>query len=764
MLQRLSLLVCCSFALLACAEQPDTLAFKPDDGEHRRYQMFSETYVEATSSYGSDSDRIRTQMLMDYTVDEQSSTYDVLMQPKYIRMRFRRGGFSSLDAPNYRQEELWPLMEAGFTMVLDKQSGAANDFIVHHHIDRMDEDGLDPIRELLQDEFSRPGYGSGIALSEGATQQVPAKGIFPEVTLLVKTLDDDVVTLSVSGENDEVKLYGYMVLERDTGWLKRSTLIVDLPLQDDYVEGTARMVATVVPADWQFGQDLEFLRDSGYELPIDTSKLPDTIEAYEIASEQEVFPTGTGSIDYYDDKLTLEYVHEVQSMESLGHIEVSNFQGLDQSGDVIDLNLHGLNAFTYNFGDDQPMQTGVDVYPLGWGGMQDKLEQLAAVEATVKRFPMTLDLVALPVRDSETSIEHHGARAILTPTEKKRVYTLKLEYTDKAYFGMTVDGPSGGSVEYDQAQGIPDWVDAGESRLLEVTRQGYFPTTYTLYFEDEMPDEIRLLTYLIGDEPLHEKQVRFFDPEAVLSNIELEPLSNAYLFLEEDKYAIPTFDDYQFEVTTLQEIEPQDLGRPQLYLVLSHEQAALCELDQTADVKEAGRQLEWQERDPRQRYVMHDLRLANEVVYQLATEDGVRHFFYEHEVALRMQCEGEPEWHELDMESGEQSWLVSAAQLLGESWEEESEDMPLVELLRRYRFLDSQDRALTLLPPPDFERQRGLDLNTLSVSDFVTEEGWLRVAGRVHEVHKLQAAGDPVSREWTHQFPALPSSAAAYQN
>ncbi|RUO25848.1 hypothetical protein CWE09_03715 [Aliidiomarina minuta] len=764
MLQRLSLLLGCSLALMACSEPPQTLQFKPDDGEHRRYQMYSETFIEATSSRGSDSERVRTHMFMDYDVEEQSSTYDVLLQPQYIRMRFRRGGFSSLDAPDYRQEELWPLMEGGFTMQVDKQSGEATDFIIHHNIDRMDEDGFDPIRELLQDEFSRPGYGSGITLREGATQQMPAEGPFPEVTLTVKELDDQLVTLLIEGENDEIKLYGYILMERSTGWLKRSTLIVDMPLQDDYVEGTARMVATVLPADWQSGQDLEFLRDAGQSFPIDTSALPDTLDDLELASEAKVFPTSSGSIDDYDDKLSLRYIHDVFDMESLGHIEITDFQALDQNGDVLDLTLHGVNAFTYHYGDDEAMQTGVDVYPLGWTDMATKLEQLAAIEATVQRFPVTYELVELPVEDSETVLEHHGARAILTPADEEGVYYLKLEYTEKAYFGISIDGPSDGSLQYDRAENTPDWLDDGERSLLEVIRQGYYPTTYTLYFADEGPNKVRLMTFLIGDEPVQEKQVRFYDPDAALSNIELEPTSSHYLFSKYPDYANPSRTDFNFQLNSLQNVEPVSFDRPQLYMALSHEQAALCELQQTSDVEEAGRAITWREHDPREQHMHRELSLPQQVVYQLATEDGVREFFYEHEVVLSMSCGGEPEWHALDLELGEQSWLIAVTELLGDDWQDTHSDMVLVDLLRRYRFLDTTDRALTVIPPPGFGNQRRLDLTRLTLDDFVTEEGFLRIAGRVERVEELQASGDAFAREWEHQFPALPSADAAHQD
>ncbi|SEO73603.1 hypothetical protein [Aquisalimonas asiatica] len=765
--QRLPLVMVCSLALFACSEQPETLQFKPDDGENRRYQMFSEISIEATSSYGSNSERVRSHMFMDYDVEEASSTYDILMQPRYLRTRFRRGsgGFSSTDEPSYGQEELHSLMESGFTMVVDKQSGEPSDFIIHHHIDRLEDDGFDPIGELLQDEISRPGYPSGILLEVGATHEIPSDDdVSPDVTLTVKELHDDAVTLTMQGENEEVKLYGYMLLERETGWLKRSALIVDMPLQHEYTDGHVRMFGTVIPADdWQFGEDLEFFEDDAQGFPIDTSAQPDSLDDMEMADVEKVFPTRSGNIDYFDSRLTLEYVHDVFDSNSLGHIEISDFQALDKNGDALDITLHGLSAFSFNFGDGEPMRTHVDVYPLGWSDTAKKLEQLGAIEGTVKRFPVTHEVVDLLVEENETVLEHHGARAVLTPTEEDGVYRLKLAHSENAYFGAAIDGPSDGIVEYDRAENTPAWLDGRERGLLEVIRQGYYPRTHTLYFEDERPDAIRLMTHLIGDEPMDESKVRFYDPDAALSNIELEPMSSTYLFFEYPDYAMPSHQGLEFQVDSIDEVEPVSFGRPQLYLTLTQEQAALCELEQASGTKEAGRALTWRENDPRGQYVQRELSLPQEVVYQLTTEDGVREFFYEHEVALSMVCDGEPEWETLHLDLGEHSWLVEVAELLGDDWAEAYGDMLLADFLRRYRFLDGTGAALTLVPPPDFDGQQRADFTRLTVNEFVTQEGFLRIAGRVDRIEKLQASGEAFTREWQHQFPPLPSTDAPHQ-
>lgn len=761
---RILFIFCCALAVQACSDRPKHLTFQPEDGEQRRYQMFSETYIEASNSFGSSSERIYSHMIMDYDVTEQAASFDVLMRPRFMMVRFRNGNFSSLDTPDYRQKKIWPFLEAGVSTVIDKKSGEVTDFIVHHEIEDADDSGFDPIRQLLQDELSRPGYSNGIALKLGATQQMPAVELLPEITLTVESLDDQQVGLSLQGENDEVKLYGVIQLERSTGWLTRSAVVMDMPLQHEFAEGRVRVVAAVMPDDWKSGFDLDFIYSADYQMPADIGALPDDLTALDMPSSAEVFPGRSGSIQSNGDKITLEYNHGVFDMFQLGHIEVDNLQAHDQAGNPIELDLHSVGALSFAFSETKAVQTHTDIYPLGWQDVVPKLEQIAFIEARLQRFAVTHNIVRLPVKDSETSVQFGEARAVLTPTEQPDVYHLRLEQAKNVFFSTRITGPDSGSVEHMKAANVPDWLEDGNRRLMAIVTSGYFPLSHTLYFEGERPNELQLLAHRIEDQSLEEKQIRFYNPDVALSTVELEPLTSVYLFPEEDNVTDFASTGPVFELKELHDLAPQDFERPQLYMVLSHEQAALCSLEQTADIKEAGRRIVWLPHEPRQRFMRRDSQLPLEVVYQLATEDGVRNFFYDHTAVVRLQCAGQPEWQLFDLDLGEQNWLVPVSALLGENWQEAFADMQLIELLRLFRFLDTQQKALSLVPPPGFASQPGVKLADIRLLDFVTEEGMLRIAGRVNRVEKLEASGDRIVREWVHQFPALPSSQVAYQD
>lgn len=754
-----------ALALLACSDEaPETLSFTPENGEHRRYQMFNETYIEATRAAAKDSEKIVSHIIMDYDVTEKMSDYAVLMRPQYLITRFRNSSISNLVPPNFRQQQLWPMLEAGVTTVIDKKNGKLKKVIVHQQIDDADDTRFDPVQNLLQDKLSQPGFGNGIELRPGAVQKLATTAELPEITLTVDALTEQHVGLTVQAENAEVRLYGNVMLERTSGWLVRSAIVIEMPLQDPYAEGKVRIVSSVMPAEWKFGQDLEFMDDDHYQLPVDTSTLPDSQHTLAMAPEAQVFPGSNGSIELFGDNLTLQYTHDVYNHEPLGHFEISNLQARDSAGSLIDLHLHNESTFSYRLSETSAMNTSTRIYPLGWRDTAAKLEQIAYIEATVKRFPISYNIVTMPLKDTETIIEHDAARAILTPTKQSGVYQLKLEPSERAYFSPTVEGPSSGSVKHENFTTGPAWLSYGENQLMQVVKNGYFPTIYTLYFEGERPKQIRLLANRIEDQVLQEKQIRFYNPEAAFNDLRIAPLKSEYLFPQQDDFNIDDLGDLQFKSVDLQHIAPQHFNRPQLYMVLSQEQAALCQLEQTADIDEAGRKLSWQPRDPRQQYIQRELRLPREVVFQLTTTDGIRDTFYQHEATVQLQCAGQPQWQPLDIDLGEQSWLISAADLLGKNWQDEFADMSVLALLRRFRFEDSQQKALSVLPPPDYDRQQRLVLADIKLADFVTADNQLRIAGRVMQVKKLHATGKPVVQQWQHTFPALPSAKPAYPN
>lgn len=762
MLGRLSFVAFSALLVVACSESgpPKILSFNPDDGEQRRYQMYSDTNIKVESKhYGNRSERLKTMMLLDYEVSDKPDIYSIRMRPQYMRMEFPQGDFTSFedDGRGSSGDSIRKMMDAGFTVDIDKDSSAMVDFIIHEEPEDLRKQGLDPLQEILNDEFGRPGFINDLKVEKGATQTIELKKPLPEITFQVEDFTDSTVTLSATGENNEAKVFGYVVLERDTGWTQRLTMIMDMPLPEEAAvsNGSMRMVTSIYPEDWLYGQNLEHL---GYDEPftIDNTDFSE-LNSNNKATDAEVLANDSGKMDFYGGHISLTYSHPGVSFESMGSmsIKAKDFIAKDSEGNALDIKLHENGVFTYTDSSNEKSETLMHLLPLGWTDVVDDLEQMTSIEATLERYETSYEIVEFPIDKDGSSIEMHGAKAILVPTKKDKEFELKLTATNDAYFDSQVNGVSRAVLNYDTDASAPDWVSSAESRALAIAKRGDYAVTLRIAFEDELPETIELKFNRVTDNKTSEKKIVFYDEETLRSDTSIAPVDTVPLF-KSDEMAVSVNDrDLEFSTSTLGELEPTSFDRPQLYLTLSPEQAGVCELDTEGKSEGNKHKLVMRENaDPNRRNVVSHLKMPKKVVYQLMTDDGVQRFFYDTEVVLELRCDGQPEWQSVDIALGEKSWMIPVESLLGEDWDEQQAEVAMSEFLRKYRFLNAKGKALAVLPQND--GGYSVDYLNSEFREFVSDDGFLRIGGRVDKVEQLIAKGDPVTKEWTHQLPPMP--------
>jgi len=763
MLGRFSMVAFSTLLVVACSESgpPTTLSFEPEDGEQRRYQMYSDTNIKVESSYyGNRSERLKTMMLLDYEVSDKQDVYSIRMKPQYMRMEFPQGDFTSFedDARGSSGDSIRKMMDAGFTVDIDKDTSAMVDFTIHEEPEELRKQGLDPLQEILNDEFGRPGFINDLKIEKGATQVIELKAPLPEITFTVDDFTDSTVTLSASGENDEAKVFGYVVLERDTGWTQRLTMIMDMPLPEEAAisDGSMRMVTSIFPEDWLYGQDLEYLRyDEPYN--IDNTDFSE-LEPNEKATDAEVFANDSGKLELYGGRISLRYNHPGVSFEHMGSmsIKVKDLTAKDADDNPLDIELYENGVFSFTDRQNDNTETMLHILPLGWSDVVDNLKQMTSLEATLERYEVNYEIVDLPIDKEGATVEMKGAKAILIPTKDEKVFELKLTSTNDAYFDNQINGVSTASVlMYEEDDNAPGWISNVESRALMISKMGSYSVTMRLTFEDELPETVQLKFNHVTDNKLSEKKIIFYDEETLRSDTSIAPVDNVPLF-KSDEWAVSINDqDLEFTTSALDELEPVSYDRPQLYVTLTPEQAAVCQLEITSDKMTGEHNLVMKENaDPNQRNVVSNLKMPKQVVYQLMTEDGVQRFFYDRKVDLKLSCDGQPEWQRVDITPGEQSWMVSVEDLLGKDWQESNDNLVMSDFLREFRFLNASGQALAVLPQDT--PQYSVDYFKSDFKDFVSDKGFLRVGGKVDKVEQLIAKGEPVKKEWTHQLPPMP--------
>lgn len=762
MLGRLSFVAFSALLVVACSESgpPTTLSFKPEDGEQRRYQLYSDTNIKVESSYGKRSEKLKTMMLLDYEVSDKSDVYSIRMKPQFMRMEFPQGDFTSFedDGRGSSGDSIRKMMDAGFTVDIDKDTSAMVDFIIHEEPEDFRKQGLDPLQEILNDEFGRPGFITGLKVEKGATQVVELKSPLPKITFTVEDFTDSTVTLSAAGENDEARVFGYVILERATGWTERLTMIMDMPLPEGVPasNGSMRMVTSIFPEDWLYGQDLEYLRYSE-PFEIDNTDFSE-LNPNDKASDAEVFANDAGQLELYGGRISMRYIHPGVSFEQMGSmsIKVKELIGKDSDGNPLDIDLYESAIFTYTDMNNEKTETTIHALPLGWTDVVDNLGKMTSIEATLERYETSFEIVDFPIEKDGSSIDMEGAKAILVPTEDDNVFELTLTSTNDAYFDSQVNGVSGAVLStFSKDESSPQWVSDAESRALAITKSGSYSVKMRLNFEDELPETIELKFNHITDNKISEKKVTFYDEETLRSDTTIAPVDTVPLFKSDAREVSVNDQDLKFSSSKLEEVEPVSFDRPQLYLTLTPEQSAVCQVSVTSNRDDNKTDLVMKENpDPNGRNVLSSLKMPKKVVYQLMTEDGVQRFFYDTEVKVELDCDGHPEWQQVDIELGEQSWMIPVDALLGEDWKERETETAMSDFLRKYRFMNASGKALAVLPQDD--ERYSVDYLNSEFIDFVSDEGFLRIGGRVHKVEKLVAKGEPVKKEWPHQLPPMP--------
>ena len=762
MLGRLSIVVFLAVFAVACSESgpPTTLSFKPGDGEQRRYQIYSDTNIKVESSKGKRSERLKTMMLLDYEVSDKPDVYSIRMKPQYMRMKLPQGSFTSFEYNSREKsgDSIRKMMDAGFTVDVDKDTSAMVNFTIHEEPEVFRKHGIDPLQEILNDEFGRPGFINNLKVEKGATQVVELKSPLPKITFTIDDFTDTAVTLSASGENDEAKVFGYVVLERATGWTKRLIMIMDMPLPEkaSVSNGSMRIVTSILPEDWLYGQDLDYL---GYDEPIAVTNTDfSEFNPDNKATDAEIFANDSGQLDFYGDRISLKYSHPGVSFERMGSmsIKAKDFKAKDDKGNILDIEFHNIGIFTYTDRNNENTETVANILPLGWTDVVDNIEQMTAIEATLERYETSYEIVDFPIKKEGSSIEMQGAKATLVPTENERVFDLKLTATNDAYFDTQVNGVSGAFLSYDKDTTAPDWVSGAESRALAIAKRGDYAVTLQIRFDDELPETIELKFNHVTDKKVSERKVTFYDEDTLRSDTTIAPVDTVALFKPDEEGVAANDYELEFTPSTLDELEPTSFGRPQLYITLSPEQAVVCELGATAksNKRKELNVVMRENADPNRRNTVSYLKMPKKVVYQLMTDDDVQRFFYDTEVTLALRCEGQPEWQSVDVALGEKSWMIPVESILGDGWKEQQAQLAMRVFLRKYRFLNDSGIALAVLPV-DGSRYSADYLDS-ELSDFVSDDGFLRIGGRVDKVEQLIASGDPVKKQWTLQLPPMP--------
>ncbi|NZA25580.1 hypothetical protein H0E84_04230 [Luteimonas sp. SJ-92] len=758
------------FPLASAADAGEYLQFSPRSSEERAYQLYTHGIISAEGRAGRQTLEQEARMMLRYRVLERTPHLRLNLQPEYLSMDVGRTGFSSAAEAEGRIGDLQSLLSGGFEVEMDTATGDVLDFRLGNDAAWRRLTESDSAAEMLLQQLrnqmtqpGQPGLGVRVPLRERAELTVPGAEGTPDLRLRVERVTQDEVHLALRGGDDEARMAGFMVLEREGGWLRRLGAVVDVPFEASGVRGTLRQRVAMAPADWRgalpmasslYGEDQQFRPMSWF---------PEEAQAAsKRATRDEVFPSAVGEflfeghgiparLDAETYAIELRLGHRLREPLALGRLRFAEVELRDADGDVVDIAVHVGRPWEFRPWDHAHVRSTALVLPLQWG-VESELARVAEIRALAHYQPSTLREVEIAL-DPDRSVRTDDGDAWVTATPLAQDGVFEFRFGGNAdhriLWAFAPELGARGRLVSDPDAELPDWLEPEDMQFLgRMRNDGAMPALQVQL--DEVPERLRFYAYEVADAPVWTQPVRFLTPRRRHADLDLPPMAQLGLRPEEHRADARPDDGSPVAVATA-ELQPSGEAQHRLELTLSDVQAALCTLSVENGAQLQGTPLEWQpEREDASRRFLRPQHLPVAERWRLRTADGVRSHFYDLEVVTRLQCAGEGRWREADYALGGRPWLIDLPALLGEA---PDPAMPARDLLGRYRFLDETGEALSLQPAEAYAMP---SLDEASLGDYLLQGRYLRIAGVPARVEALEAAGEAVDRRWTTRFPPLP--------
>lgn len=744
------LLVSCS------AERADTVSFKPEKGDEYHYRVYGNTVIDIDSSRGSEGITVSNDMLLGYKVVGVGDvvSFDISIDA----LKINGGGTRITNLNADREPAFRALMSQGFAVDVRLSDNKVTRFTAKNEKvwQAMLQDRGEQLQQELHKMMQTPGVSMSFPAKVGHSFKLAGYFNVPEMTLTVNEVTEQHVLLQVEATETDTRLFGYIRLHRDNGWIDRMAVLTEMPFDDGYSNGKARSVVLMIPQKQYSGDlsNLDYYSEEPYEYTWPEDFPSDWLErANRKPTEGAIFSQDTGvfSTEFYEEEaLRLRYPHQMMPLLAEGALELTELRFLDIEGKPLPIETAPYFSFLASWFNDE-YQSITPLNLKGWDMTTEQLARLDSIEAEAVYHYAQLKPVSLPVQATESSVlQYQDISARLEPLSgEKNTFFLTLTSGQTRWFSFYMGLPAGTMVQM-----LPEHhsdqvaMSVKEARLLSLGKHSGPVSHFKLIFK-EIPTDITLYVNEQTGEISSKGKLRFINEQAYATEDYVMPLQDEFLY-QEDQFS---------QLTSEQDVESlslKDMPLPQpdnhaLTLTLSAEQAALCELTVVEAPDVNGHTLRWQQVADNY-YYSSDIK-PKQQRWQLTSEDGIRQYFYDMKVTSRLQCDGDPQWTALPHNQRGSFWRLDITELDPEL----DVSMPLSQFIARYRFLNRNHKALALAYLPQQYEGKAVDEQSMQRLQSILIDGrWLKIAGRAVVVEKLQIQGQAISREWTAEFAPLP--------
>lgn len=748
-----------------CVTAREIVTFEPDVGDHRSYQIYSTSQLKSDRGY-----RLLTQKSLSLL------NYDITQADEVIRLDLTSDYFSisddssevissiskKSDNPKWHQ-----LMSDGFTLAVNADNGKVVEFKAKNEKSwqALLKQGGALLVEQMRDMLPTPAVLVSLPTKVGAEVKLPEfKG--QNAVLTVRKVTETTLLATIEGEqktaqqkddaSTEVdnhdqqqmnrRFYGNMLIERETGWLISMGLVVDIKMSS----ATVRSIISMLPAERQVA-DL-FVENRDYGSPLSFSANTHANASIDFTAvnrpltKAQVLGNSVGYFSGEDGSVELNYAHNISAITAEGQLRLNDLQAFDENGKALDLkfwNFAGANSVF----DRGEYRNRSEHLPLGWNEPILQLKKMREIRAQAEYVPAKVQIVTLPLSTgAPQSFNQDGASITLSPVAGEAGnYKLQTVSVDSARVKPFFDSASYGTFTFVGSSAVskyaPDWLTAAESSILSLSLGEESFVEMLLHF-DHPPKTLTFYINRLDESKALTAPLSFVTPSAYGASSALPPRSEETLFYDDQFSSVAKDSSALIDIN---QFKPQQQNEQSLAFSLPAEWAQTCKLSVSNAPEINHHPLIWYS-EP----VKNSLRyLPEKFDYVLATDDGIRRYFYGMDVTTQMRCSDTPVWEKLAYEFSDKPWLVDIAKIDGKI----DRTQTAKQFLGGYRLLNQQKKPLTLAEP---QSGAAIKLDDRPLKELLIDNRWLRIAGCPVTIEKRVFSGAASQQSWVTRFKPLP--------
>ncbi|MCL1037022.1 hypothetical protein L2750_07635 [Shewanella submarina] len=454
----LALVLSLSLLLPGCSQdrQTEIVEFKAQAGDSAKYWMKTKSNIKLE---GLDVEQASL-ALLHYQIDKvDDKILKFSVVPELMQLSGNRNNFHSA-RPNDRQQELRQLMSAGFDITLSSKTGELISFSGKNAElwQQVVEKSGDAFVDSMKNSLNSPGFVRQIPAKVGEILPLTEVGIHATELEVVEVTDAQ-LTLQINSANEQTKLYGKVILNRDNGWIEKLALANVMPMEAMGMQGTARHNILMQRLNSEeltsFITDLEPLVASDYWF--DMEQADQAITEYVEPTAEELFKFTQGELLDNGNTFFTKLLLTDGQITPAGEIWFKDIRASSSQQPGLEVQLMPtLPSFIFPSEDGAVLEQ--EFLPLGWLA-KGELDKIDKITATALYQPAQLKTYSFDWSPDKTVTHQMGKLALtITPLAGTTDKFAMDIYPGGNEFLLPIFGGLKGKVQYVAPNVGPEWL------------------------------------------------------------------------------------------------------------------------------------------------------------------------------------------------------------------------------------------------------------------------------------------------------------------